>query len=350
MAYDDLADRLSSHDTPTRVVCLPDGSVDSYYGALESSGDRIETRETFGERIAHGASASVPIECDSREPGGQAPNMARQVHHLGADVTLYGHLEDPVFADLPFETHSMGEPASVRVFPFADDDLLLVEQSADVRSWTLADLERAAATDGREALAAHAVCCGNWASIDGLTDALATLADGPLEGGVFVLDPGPVRRRSAADLEDLLSVLGDLATRTEVVYSVNRTELAATLEAVGGDGASLQDSGERGDLEALSAVRAAADVDAAVLHDTERAAVATLDDERAVRNLPVEDPRRRTGAGDCFSAGLAFARARGWEWDPTLALGNCCAVASVEYGQPADRETVRTLLERADAR
>ncbi|NUB89528.1 hypothetical protein HT576_00580 [Haloterrigena sp. SYSU A121-1] len=343
MSYDELAERLAADDRERRVAAFPDGSVDDYYAAFDAAGERIAEREAFGDRIASGDSDAVPIEREAREPGGQAVNAARQVHALGDDPTLYGHLEDPVFEALPFEATSMGDPSRVSVFPFDDDALLFAERSSDVANWSLGDLEAAAPSgDAVEALAADAVCCGNWASIDGLTDALETLAAGSLAAGTFVLDPGPVRTRSHGAVTDLLEALGELDETAAVVYSVNRSELEYTAAAIGADSDA---SGVDADLERLESVREMAGITAAVLHETEHAAVATRAETTVVENVSVDDPRRRTGAGDRFGAGLAVARARNWDWETALALGNCAASYYVATGETGTRDELRSFLD-----
>ncbi|SDR15971.1 PfkB family carbohydrate kinase [Natronobacterium texcoconense] len=337
MGYNALAERLASEADPRRVTAFPDGSVDEYYVAYDGEENRITERKSFGDAIARSEYDSFPVERESREAAGQAPNVARQAHALGAETTLYGYLEDPVFADLPFETVSMGEPARIDVFAFEDDDLLLSERSETVGNWTLEDLTEATGEKPRDALAADALCCGNWASIEGLTDALATLADGPLEADTFVLDPGPVSVRSSDDVSRLLEVLGDLESRTDVVYSVNRAELEATVTAIS--------SGEAGeDDENLRTVRETAEITAAVLHESEVASAATREGVIALKNLSVDEPRRRTGAGDRFSAGVAVGLARDWEWETVLALGNCCAAYYVETARTGDRDDLRAFL------
>ena len=372
MGYDALADRLPADDGSPRVVTLADGSVDSYCAAFDDEGDRIERREGFGRRIASGDHATVPIERESREPGGQAVNMARQAHALGAETTAYGHLDDPVFDGLPFETASMGEPSRISVFSFDDDDLMLSRRSADVGDWSLTDLEAAAPSgDARTALSADAVCCGNWASLEGLTDAIEALADALPAVETFVLDPGPVRTRSLEAVADLLAALGSLAASIEVVYSVNRSELEYTADAIaasdrfasdlaatsadsdaddtsddrdGDDVAADTDGDEESDLERLATVRESAGITAAVIHETDIAAAATREDETVVGNLAVDDPERRTGAGDRFSAGLAVARARDWDWETALALGNCAASYYVATGETGTRGDFRSFL------
>lgn len=359
MGYDELVDRLATEGCQPRITSLPDGSVDTYYTVFDGQGERLTDRETLGERIACGNHDSFPIERESREPGGQAVHMARQTHALGAETTLFGHLEDPVFAVLPFEAVSMGEPALIDVFSLADDDILLSEQSADLDDWSPATLEDAASSDTlRDALEADALCCGNWASIEGVTDALETLADGSVAAETVVVDPGPVSTRSNEAVENLLETLGELEGTTDVIYSVNRTELECTAEAIDamesdatvemvGANETADDvavTAETGDLEALANVREAAGISGVVLHAADIAAASTNAGETVLENLAVEDPRRRTGAGDRFSAALAVGYALGWEWETILALSNCCAAYHVETATTGGRDDLRTFL------
>lgn len=353
MGYGGLTDRLASDDTRVRVTTFPDGSVDTYYTVFDEHGERITDRETFGKRIADGDLTSISIERESREPGGQAPNMAVQAHALGEETTVVGHLDDPVFDELPFEALSMGEPSRIDVYPFDDDDLVFARTSADIDTWSLADL-RAVSPPARDPLSADVVCCGNWASLEGLTAALSELAAETAEGGTFVLDPGPVSSRSRAAVSELLATLGDLESTFDVVYSVNPEELEYTAEAA--------DIEAETDRERLAGVRTVAGISGAVLHASDRAVVATVEaeietesetevgtetgDEIVVPNLDAEEPRRRTGAGDRFSAAVAIARARGWDWAGALALGNLCATYYVETAETGNLAALSSYLDR----
>lgn len=359
MAYGGFVDRLASDDTEVRVTTFPDGSVDTYYTVFDEHGERITDRETFGKRIASGDLTSISIEYESREPGGQAPNMAVQAHALGEETTVVGHLDDPVFDELPFEALSMGEPSRIDVYPFDDDDLVFARTSADIDTWSLDDL-RAVSPPARDPLSADVVCCGNWASLEGVTAALSELAAETAEGGTFVLDPGPVSSRSRADVSELLATLGDLESVFDVIYSVNPEELEYTAEAA--------DIEAKTDRERLAGVRTVAEISGAVLHASDRAVVAPAEaeieteietetevetetktepgDEIVVPNLDAEEPRRRTGAGDRFSAAVAIARAREWDWTRALALGNLCATYYVETAETGDPSALSSYLGR----
>lgn len=66
-----------------------------------------------------------------------------------------------------------------------------------------------------------------------------------------------------------------------------------------------------------------------------------IENRRTFADRPVDHPKRETGAGDQFGAGLAHALARGWDWGLALALGNACGSYYVETARTADSETLR---------
>jgi hypothetical protein len=123
VAYAELQAKLSERPSPT-IVTFPDGSVDSYSRSRSESGGLSSIRELSRE-LARGK-RSFHLEPESREKGGQAVNIATQVHALGGRAELYGHLDDALFEDLPFPTVSMGDPAAVSVLELGDDGLLFV--------------------------------------------------------------------------------------------------------------------------------------------------------------------------------------------------------------------------------
>lgn len=335
MGYDELAKRLDRDGDEATVTALPDGSVDDYYTLSDLYGNRIEDRDTFAETVA--STTSFPIDHESTEPGGQAVNMARQADALEDDVALFGHLDDPVFEELSVDAVSMGDPATMSVYTFADEDVLFSNDSEDIAGWSL-DTYRAVADDPRDRLAADAICWGNWASVGGTTDALASLAAASIDGGAFVLDPGPITVRSGEAVARLFDALGALDTVYDVVVSVNRTELEYAAESLSIDADAT--------LARLDRLRERSGITATVLHAAAEAAAASRADTASVSNLETEAPERYTGAGDRFSAGLAHALARDWDWPVALALGNCCASHYVETAETGDRSDLRQYLRK----
>lgn len=342
----DLAGRLHAETRPRAVTALPDGSVDSYYEVYGDRDERIASAADFAEQVA-GGNVSFRVSRAGRIPGGQAVNMARQAHALADDVTLFGHLDDPAFAELDFETRSMGDPTAVRVLDFGGEEVLLADDSPDVRDWTLADLESVAA-DLEDVLTPDAVCCGNWASVEGMSETFRTLGSRSLDGEWFVLDPGNVAAADPERVRDLADALGVLADTYDVGVSANRPELAAIVERVGEIGRGSDDgeiANDMDDPEIVAAVRSRTAATAVVMHEKDVAVAATPEGVRRVPNFEARDAHRPTGAGDCFTAALVHALVRGWDWSAALGLANLAAVYRVETGETGDRASLRTFLE-----
>ncbi|QLG50456.1 PfkB family carbohydrate kinase [Natrinema halophilum] len=362
MSYADLCDHLDALEGDGRrhVVALPDGSVDHRYALSGAGGVRVERADEFRSQLAAGSRAFSLEPVDVR-PGGQAVNAARQVHALGDSATLVGHLDHPVLAEFPFETRSMGPPATVRVVMLDEDDLLFSEPGA-AETWELADLR--AVVDWDRILDADALCCANWVSVRGLTAVFDRFRSAPPDESLtIVLDPGPIDAVDPSALEDLFDVLSrtDGASESiEIVLSVNPTELEAAVAAtdVSGrasdrvsDASGVTSDGTRDRNRALGravALRSAIGISGVISHGTAVAAGATRNGTTVVNMLEVGETKHTTGAGDRFSAGVACALAREWSLETALALGNACAAHFVGTGETAGPAAVRSILERSE--
>jgi sugar/nucleoside kinase (ribokinase family) len=324
MPYDDLVARLDAGLDPISFGAFPDGSVDDYY-RLRDGESTVASRESFASAVAAGRD-SFALDHVMTDAGGQAVNAARQAAALGDDVILAGHLDHPIL-DFDFETVSMGAPARVQVCLFEADDVLFVEGSADVETWSFADLQAALAVD--DFLERDALCCVNWASVPGLGPALDDIAGRAPDGDVFCVDPGTLSTPSAGDLLDTLARLDTY----DVVVSVNDEEARRLAEAAG--------YGDADRDAALEGVRTAADAASVVVHGTDVAVAATPSGTVSVPTLDVSRTLTETGAGDRFSAGLARSLAADWEWDLALAMGNACAAHYISGAGTGDAADLR---------
>ncbi|MFC4544201.1 carbohydrate kinase family protein [Halosolutus amylolyticus] len=334
MSYARLRDRLSSiAEESKQIVTLPDGSVDYCYRVTGAGGDRVESPAALGRHLRAGDGETFPIELVDVRPGGQAVNAATQVHALGDDATVVGHLDHEVLADLPFETHSMGPPAAIHVFAFDGEEVLFPERSSQPPDWNVDDLT--AVVDWDRIAAADALCCTNWAIYRGLTGVLDRLAESA-DGVPVVVDPGAIELVVDADLETLLDALARAESSIDVALSVNRTEYETVAAVAGVPGEPTTDHAE--------AVRSALGISAVVYHGADDAIAATPSDTISVAMLETGDPTLTLGAGDRFSGALACALARDWPWEAALSLGNACAAAFVESAETADSEALDARL------
>lgn len=332
VSYEDLVDAMEGESAggdplsdSKRILALPDGSVDDRYTVRGLDGEAVGSREELGRQLLAGDGETFTLDHRERLPGGQAVNAARQAHAIGEEVLLIGRLDHPLL-DFPFGSRSVGEPARIRVLEFDESEVLLAEDGLDrgpveypVDAGSLADHD--------------AVCAANWVSHPDVGDLVASVAD-PVP---VVVDPGALGRVEDARVR----AFGDdlAASSAAVVVSANPLECMALGGAVTGD----KDVAEGGsDLETtLESARAALEIAAVISHGEDVAVAATRSGTHRLPTLPVEDVALTTGAGDRFSAGLASALARGWDWGAALALANACSahfVATGESGDPEDLE------------
>ena len=331
-----LRDRLAEQPSPS-VSTLPDGSVDRYCRLSAGGLDPIERRRTFVREAADGGRKGFGLTPTDTEPGGQSVNAATQVHALGGEATCYGHLDHAVFADCPFETVSMGRPAVVNVLDFDDGDLLLVEDSADVASWTLDDLEAVASL--RNVFEADAVCWTNWVSMPGADAAFRSLGRLDLPRVPVVFDPGDVLGYDAATHRHLRDAVAALQSAVDVVLSVNRTELRAMAAALSNPPAPPVDDRDR-----ARALRERLGATAVVKHGADEAVAASESGLVGVDLVPIPDPARQTGGGDRFSGALAFALGADWGWETAVRFANEAATYYVKTGETAGISDIRAAI------
>lgn len=334
MGYETLRRRLEERLDCRPIHALPDGSVDHYYAVETPTGDRIDTQQAFGERLAETDVRSLTLEPLDVRAGGEAVNAATQIDALDQSVHLYGHLDDPELGPFPFETVSMGAPATVHVLAFERAELMLSVESSDIDSWTLSDLFDAIDVDPDDWVDEAVVLVQNWVGFPAMTDAIERLASLDLGASTVVVDAGDITETPADSLRDLRDALSALGEAVEVVLTGNDAELDRFAAALDADG-------EGGHREAR--LRDTLEIGAVVRH-AEDEAVAAAEGVTTVANFDARAVRRRTGAGDRFDGGLATGLAAGLDWEEALALGNACATYYVEHDATATSTDLLDML------
>jgi sugar/nucleoside kinase (ribokinase family) len=338
MDYADLADVLRDDAADCTITAFPDGSIDMRYRVTDGSAGRL-AREEFGERIASGESDTFSIEREERAMGGQAVNMARQATELEDTVHLYGYLDHSIFDSLACETVSMGEPATVYVYDFGSE-VMLADNPDAMSEWSLATLRDAMGDTFEERMTADAVCCANWISFDGMTDALSEIGELSLDGNYFVLDPGDLTVETPESVASLCSALETLEQSYDVVISTDGDEMTYLAESLAVD---VGDDAE----ETLRRLGNELAVTGIVLHGSSEAIAATPDGMSSVLTIHIDGETDLTGAGDRFGAGLAHGLAREWGWDSALQLGNLCSSYHVEQGETGSKEMLASYADSA---
>lgn len=328
----DIRDRLRAAPNPT-ITVLPDGSVDRRSAVVDVEGNLL-SRETVGREIA-GDGKTFLTEWHGVEPGGQSVNAARQVHALGAKTTLVGHLDHPIFEGLSFRTYSMGEPAEIHVYELADGVTMFAAESTDIATWTFERFTSTVGPDAASLFAADVLLWANWAAFPHGTGAITRLLEELPDDGTVVIDPGAVSTRPERDMVAFLDALGSTPFEGEVVLSPNQREATLLAEAL--------DATTGGPSESAIELREYADIDAVAIHGRRKATVATRNDHVEVPTVEDVTPSRHAGAGDRFSAAVAYGLALDWAWDEILTLGNACATHYIVHGRSGDREDLQAI-------
>jgi sugar/nucleoside kinase (ribokinase family) len=329
----DIESRLRESPAPS-ITVLPDGSVDRRSSIVDVEGNQL-TRSALEDEIRVDTKTFMS-DWHGVEPGGQSVNAARQLHELGANTILIGHLDHPIFESLPFRTYSMGDPAEIHVYELEDGVIMFAGESTDIETWTFDRVRRTVGPDVDSMFAGDGVLWTNWAAFPHATDGIAELAPLLPAESEFVIDPGALETRTPQDRRSFLDSFGPLDHDCAIVLSPNRREADLLAEAIDIDPADRHTVAEQ--LQAYTAV------EAVVIHDQPAATVATATSQIDVPTVEDVEPIRHAGAGDRFSAGVTYGRAAGWSWEETLTLGNACATHYILHGRSGDRADLQTTL------
>lgn len=327
---EDVRDRLSQVPDVT-ITVLPDGSVDRRAIVVDADGDPI-TRARMGRDITMGAKTFM-TQSHGVEPGGQAVNAARQLAELDVSTTLVGHLDHSIFDTLSFRTFSMGDPAEIHVYELDDGVTMFAAESGDIETWTPARFYDAVGPDAESLLDVDVVLWMNWAAFPHGTEAIRHfLAEGPSR---LVLDPGAVSTRPPGHRREFLDALAESSNAENVVLSPSAREadyLADAIDCRDGDRSTI-----------ATQLRECTGVEAVVVHDKTDATVVTRSETVEVPTVEDAVPKRHAGAGDRFSAAVAYGISAGWSWEETLTLGNLCATHYLVHGRSGDRTDLAAL-------
>lgn len=328
---EDVRERLSQ-SPDVRITVLPDGSVDRRAAVVDADGEPM-TRSQMGQTIASDGKTFL-TESHGIEPGGQSVNAARQLAELDVSTALVGHLDHPIFETLPFQTYSMGEPAEIHVYELADGVTMFASESGDIETWTHDRFEEAVGPAAADLLDVDLVLWMNWAAFPHGTAALRHVLEET--SSPLVIDPGAVSTRPQTDRREFLDSLGASDDVGDVILSPSAREAVHLADAI--DCSSTDRSTIANEL--LECTR----VEAVVVHDKTEATVATGAKTVDVPTIEDVEPQRYAGAGDRFSAAVAYGRALDWSWEEILTLGNLCATHYLVHGRSGDREDLSAMM------
>ncbi len=345
-----------------RVVTGFDGFVDemiSLVGERRSLTDftAVPDIATFGKMVsdAAGHSSLREIVINDVHPGGCAVNLADGLASLGVRVDCFATLGEPphaAFRDIAGKCrgfHSWGrEPGRTLAFEFADGKLMfsavkqLAEFTPDAVRDYLSDGTYQAACSGAQVIALtdwtlYPHMTGVWRLL--LEDVFSKLSHRPH----FLIDLVDPSSRSGADILEVAGILKDFEPHGPLTLGLNGNEANILCRLQG-----LETVPSGGTAEATltqaHALREKLGITRVLIH---RIPFAVSADEHGGYMQPgpfCQNPKKSTGAGDRFNAGISLGLALGFNAADCLAVG--CAVSGffVRHARSANKDELADFL------
>lgn len=363
-----LAGRLESAALREfRVVTGFDGFVDemiSLVGERRSLEDFTPVPDiaTFGSLVssAAGHSSLREIVINDVHPGGCAVNLADGLASLGVQVDVFATLGEPMhaaFREIGSKCrsfHSWGrEPGRTLAFEFSDGKLMfsavkhLAEFTPEAVKEFLAGGSYAAACG-----TAQVIALTDWALYPHMTgvwrllqrEVYAHLGHRPH----FLVDLVDPSSRSAADILEMAGILRDFEPAGPLTLGLNGNEanILCRLHELPpvGPAATAEET-----LAQAVALRERLEISRVVIH---RIPFAVSADEEGEVTRPgpfCPNPRKSTGAGDRFNAGLSLGLALGCSAADSLVLGCGAAGFFVRNARSADQSELAEFLRQWSA-
>lgn len=327
----------------SRVIIGFDGFVDEIIDVVDERIDsstyrRVMTINDFSERIARAAGLSANLELVTRKIklGGNGPIMADAMLSQGYHVTYIGALGKrevhPVFRDLQSRLHRyipLAEPSHTDALEFQDGKIMLGKMT-DLKDvdWDnlLKQTSSKEITDmiGRTDLLA----CTNWTMLSGMNSillGLLTILDNIEKKPVIFIDLADPQKRTVKDIQEVLQLLGELATRTNLILGMNKHESEIIAEVCGISEEIL--------TRKASVIREQLGLGMVVIHPVDGAAAATQKEDIWIAGPFTREPVLTTGAGDNFNAGFCSGLIAGMNLDECLVNGVCTSGFYVRNGR-----------------
>jgi sugar/nucleoside kinase (ribokinase family) len=336
-----------------RVVAGFDGFVDEMISLV---GERRSLSEftpvpdiaAFGKLVsaAAGHSSLREIFINDVHPGGCAVNLADGLASLGVRVDCFATLGDPphpAFRDVAQKCHgfhSWGpEPGRTLAFEFSDGKFMFsaVKQLADFTP----EAVRKHLTDGKYQAActdAQVIALTDWTLYPHMTgvwqlllrEVYSKLPHRPH----FLIDLVDPSSRSAEDILEMAGVLKEFEHAGPLTLGLNGNEANILCRLHGLDTVSPDATTDETLAQARS-LRQKLGITRVLIH---RIPFAVSADEVGgfIQASPFcQNPKKSTGAGDRFNAGVSLGLSLGLEAPACLALGNAVSGFFVRYAQSA---------------
>jgi len=360
-----LAQRLEAASIQDcRVVTGFDGFVDemiSVVGERRSLDDFTSVPDiaTFGGLIsaAAGHSSLREIVVTDVHPGGCAVNLADGLASLGVHVDCFATLGEPVhsaFGEIAEKCrgfHSWGrEPGRTLAFEFSDGKLMFsaVRQLADFTPESVRGfLERGAYQAACEK--AQVIALTDWALYPHMTDVWRLLQREVYfklpHQPHFLIDLVDPSSRSAADIMKMTGILRDFEPAGPLTLGLNGNE-ANILCRLHNLAAVSHEATPDETLAQAGALRKRLEISRVIIHRRRFAVSSDVDEDFIQPGPHCQNPKKSTGAGDRFNAGVCLALALGCNAADALAMGCGTAGFFVRNARSANQYELADFLRK----
>ncbi len=314
-----------------------DGFVDNIIDVVDkrhsvSAYDRLTTIAEFGKKIvaAAGQSSNYEMVIKVQKLGGNGPIMANALAAAGQNVTYIGNLGYPaihsVFEDMArrAEIISIAEPGVTDALEFLDGKLMLGKNQslADV---TWGNILSRVGNDRLMSKLSDADLIGmvNWTMLPLMTDIWQHMLKDvmpalPKKNRRIFIDLADPEKRTKADLQTALKILGQFEEHCRVTLGLNLREAVQVSDALG---LSAPHNPEAA-IEAMAvSIRKTLNINTVVIHPRGGAAAATAEKSASFAGPFVTQPKISTGAGDHFNAGFVGGQMIGLDLIEALCMG-----------------------------
>ena len=359
----ELAQRIETTSlSECRVVTGFDGFVDEMISVVSerrSLNDMSPVPDiaTFGGLIsaAAGHSSLREIVVNDVHPGGCAVNLADGLASLGVRVDCFATLGDPVhaaFRDIAAKCHgfhSWGrEPGRTLAFEFSDGKLMFsaVRQLAEFTPETVREF-LAAGTYAEACDTAQVVALTDWALYPHMTDVWRLLQQevfSPLRHRPhFLIDLVDPSSRSASDIVEMAATLRGFEPTGPLTLGLNGNE-ANILCRLHGIAPAPPDVTPEGTLAQAAALRERLEISRVVIHRIPFAVSADADGGFTQPSAFCQSPKKSTGAGDRFNAGVCLSLALGYNAQESLELASATSGFFVRNAHSASQSELAEFL------
>jgi len=342
VGFDGFVDRITS------VVDKRHGQGDKF--------ERIETIETFGNRIlgAAGKSTNMELYIDYAKIGGNGPIMANALLNAGGNIRYIGALGEKsvnsVFSEFARRTNavSVADPGVTHALEFADGKILLSTMASFDDLTYEAILKHVGEGEFFDILSRQdLISIVNWTMIPNMTELLSDMLDHvilnlpPRDSKHYFFDLADPVKRPKGEIETALRTIARFQNYGDVTLGLNLAEAKQVTQIFGQSEVKPDSDG----LQSMaSRIRNELSIGCVVVHPKESAACATKENTCWITGPYTENPTIITGAGDHFNAGFTTAQLLGFTPEACLTVGVCFSGYYVRKGDSPSLPSIQTFI------